>query len=766
MPKIISKRMDSNIEKKLDYLGLDLNYIPKELKEYSDTNFRTIKDYEEKKYKQYKYVNISDIEILISSTTRADSIKEKYENAIPLCFYLDNSNEENIVYHTKFLEMLSKLDIAQIEKIEKEQKRLQKEIPFKIKYEGNYLWQIYYDEIANKYFMIVSLGDSDYSAFFYMLKKKIESKYGEKVFVPISLVDYSGIILKKQEIKDLENYLWLFTKDYPLIYEVENKDEEISLEIVGETQIFEKIKTLYKVSLKNKKEAIRFYKLIKALFILQTELPHYFEFKTRLNKSGSLDFYFEDNQIEYENISSFITEQYAKSVDLKNQYSSEIEELSVKLKMLKNESKDLEKEYAQKEKQITLFLECKKSFFGKVKYFFKLGKVSPPLKTRARTILDEKLEYKPQSKEHFQKENKKYTIHDLEQSFKELEKLEEDAKKIVMDINALKLKNKNLKKKIQNATNYIEEINKHKKSIFEFWRYSNKDAVDRLEEGEEEELNVTKIEKIFDFEEEFEKFGIEVDKNQRSKFTDGELEGSFIATTSILDMLNGLYKKTIENKEIAEKLKELKEEKESNYRKQNVEAEEFNIFGKTSQEEGKERTIGNKVHRESPRDKYEILEINKETKGIEFKKNLEKVLKNIKKALLKNELKVDTYVYKATAEKLKLNELETVSLNSEAELESFLNKNTDLNRFYLYKIKLPKSTNYIGFSNVIFYDNKNMTLPVGMNLSSKILVDFSKLRKSKTDVKIFNKLQFEDEKNDFSKIVIKSIKVEDVNTTK
>ena len=59
-----------------------------------------------------------------------------------------------------------------------------------------------------------------------------------------------------------------------------------------------------------------------------------------------------------------------------------------------------------------------------------------------------------------------------------------------------------------------------------------------------------------------------------------------------------------------------------------------------------------------------------------------------------------------------------------------------------------------------------MTLPVGMNLSSKILVDFSKLRKSKTDVKIFNKLQFEDEKNDFSKIVIKSIKVEEVNTTK
>ena len=31
-------------------------------------------------------------------------------------------------------------------------------------------------------------------------------------------------------------------------------------------------------------------------------------------------------------------------------------------------------EYLAKEKQITTFLQCKKSFFGKFKYFFKYGK--------------------------------------------------------------------------------------------------------------------------------------------------------------------------------------------------------------------------------------------------------------------------------------------------------------------------------------------------------------------------------------------------------
>ena len=41
------------------------------------------------------------------------------------------------------------------------------------------------------------------------------------------------------------------------------------------------------------------------------------------------------------------------------------------------------------------------------------------------------------------------------------------------------------------------EINKHKKSIFEFWKYSNKDTVATLDEGEEEEFNVKKIEKVY-----------------------------------------------------------------------------------------------------------------------------------------------------------------------------------------------------------------------------------------------------------------------------
>ena len=761
MPRKKKVDVDSKIQEKLDYIGLNLDKIPKSLKEYSDLNFRTLKGYDEKKYKQYRFINVNDIEILLSRANRIDTIKEKYEKAMPLCFFLDSKNEENILNYTEFLNMLNKVSISQIEAIEDEQKKLSKKNPFKVKFTGNYLWQIYYSEVSDKYFMIVPIEDSDYSTFFYLLKKKLENKKSEKIFVPISLVDYEGKILKKDEIKDLENYLWLFTKDYPSIYEVWNKKDEVSLKIVGETEIYEKIKTLYKVSLESSKEAAKFYKLVKALFILQTELPHYYKFETNIDEEAGLEFYLENSKIKYETLPEFIYGQYLKSVSLKNKTISDLEELKVKLDKLQKESKVLEEEYMSKEKQITTFLECKKTFFGKVKYFFKFGKKSKNKPEKVNNI-DEDIEKTVKCKnDKFKLEERNYTLYELEQSFKELLVKEEEANKIVMDINALKLKNKNLKKKIENASNYIEEINKHKRSIFEFWKYSNKDAVASLDEGEEEEFNIKKIEKVFNFEDDFEKFGTEADKLQRNKLTDSELESVFISTTDLLPLLNRMNLKIAENREISEQLKKIKQGKEK-VEEIEDDDESFNIFGRIKQANNKERTMGNKTHREQPRDKVEILEVKKETKGVELKRHLDKVLKDIKSALKKNTLPEDMYVYKASSEQLELNTIEYVSLNLSDELNQILKDDKIRGKIYLYKIRLPKGTNYVAFSNIIFYDNKNKTLPVGMNLSSKILVDLSELNIEDKNIKELNKLQFEDEDDDFSKIVVRNINLSEL----
>ena len=761
MPRKKKIEINSKLQEKLDYIGIDLNKVPKNLKDYTEINFRTIKGYDEKKYKQYRFINVNDIEILLSPTNRVDSIKDKYEQALPLAFYLDNKNEENLLNYTKFLQLLDKVSIASIKKVEAEQKRILKNIPFKVKYTGNYLWQIYYSKTSEKYFMIVPTEDSDYSTFFYLLKKKIENKPNEKIFVPISLIDYEGKILSKTEIKDIENYLWLFTKDYPFIYETWNKQNEVSLNIIGETEIFDDIKTLYKVNLSTQREGLKFYKLLKALFILQTEIPHYYKFDTNIDKNAELKFYLDNTQIKYEILPEFIYEQYLKSVSMKNKALSDFNILTSRIRNLQVISDELTKEYNQKEKQITTYLECKKTFFGKVKYFFKFGKKT---KTKDIAVEDNEInaeQKKKMKKEKFKLEERNYTIFELEQSFKELEEIDEKNNNLIMDINALKLKNKNLKKKIENATNYIEEINKHKKSIFEFWKYSNKDAVATLDEGEEEEINVKKIEKVFNFEDEFEDFGVVVDKNQRNKYTDDELDSAFIATTNLISLLSRMNSNMAENKEISEELKNLKMLKERS-EDSDFEDEDFNIFGKIKQTNNKERTLGNKTHREAPRDKYEILGIKKGLRGIELKRSLEKVIKNINSALKKNQLAEDTYVYKVSSEKLDFTSFEAVNLNIKSEMEDILKNESKVNKIYLYKIKLPKETNFIAFSNIIYYDNKNMTLPVGMNLSEKILVDLSNINLNETNKKVINKICFKDENDDFSDMVMKNIMVKEI----
>ena len=744
------------IEEKLIYIGLESNKIPKSALQTHKLNFSILKGFDEKQHKQYKYVKVKDIDILLTPTNRLNDLKEKYEKARPLYMYLDTKNEENVVRHATFLKMLKKIEISDIEEIEKEQELLAKEIPFRVKYKRNYLWQIYYSEYANRYFMLVPTEDTEYSTFFYLLKKKIENNEEDKVFVPISYIDYSEKILKKSEIRDLENYLWMFTKDYPSIYEVYDEEENVSLQIVGESQIYGKIKTFYKNVFKTQKDALRFYKLLKALFILETELPHYYEFTTNIDTNGKLEIYLDNFKIEYETLREFVLEQYIKSVALKQDAEKELNELQDKIRNLKEEETILESEYFEKEKQISTYLECKKSFFGKVKYYFKFGKKSTKSKNKEKNDSDnwftkgnEPLKEENSNKKFTLKE-KNYTLDELILSYKELEIIENKAKSIKLDINAVKLKNKNLKKKIENASAYIEEINEHKKSIFEFWKYSNKDEMKALEEGEGEEIKTTEVEKNFDFDEDFEEFGEKVDKNQRMKFTDSELDSAYIASTDVLNLINKTYKKQADAKDFSNEVKKLKEQKDSN--------EEEDDVG-ISIDDGREKNIGSKIHREKRRNIYNILNIKKESRGIELKKVIVNIVIDLKKALKKNSLDEEMYVYKAVSDELNLKGFEVFSLNEEDELKSYLRENKLKRKNNLYRIKLPKDTNFIAFSNIIFYDNKNMTLPVGMNESNKILVDLSYMELNETKNKTIGKAYLENDGDDFSRLIIKPINV-------
>ena len=144
------KEVVEGISDKLEYLGLDLDNVPEKLKKYKPLEYRVPRFYDEKQYKQYRYIDIKDIQILLSPTNRLDELGEKYKKARPLCEYLDKEKEENILKYTTFLNMLKNVDIEGIKQIEKEQANLNKNIPFRVKFNGNYLWQIYYSENTEK----------------------------------------------------------------------------------------------------------------------------------------------------------------------------------------------------------------------------------------------------------------------------------------------------------------------------------------------------------------------------------------------------------------------------------------------------------------------------------------------------------------------------------------------------------------------------------------------------------------------------------------
>ena len=767
MPKKTVENSET-IKGKLEYLGLDLDKIPKSIKQYKPLEFRIPKFYDEKQYRQYRYVPIKDIQILLSPTNRMDEIEEKYKKASPLADYLDSESEENIIKHTTFLNMLNNFNIEDVERVEEEQVNLNKKIPFKVKYENNYLWQIYYSENTDQYFMIVPTEDSDYSTFFYLLKKQLEKRKTGKIFVPIRNSEYTSEFLKKSEFEDIENYLWLFTKDWPLIYEVYDKNDKLSIQIVGETEVYQKIKSPYRIKLESKEQANEFYKLLKAMFILQTEIPHYFDFKTNIEKGGEIEFYIEDRKIEYGNIVEWINSEYSLGLDKETEAEELINKNSKRLQNLKVEIAAQEIEYLAKEKQISTFLECKKTFFGKFKYYFKYSKKKNKNKMKNEEVEEvtdvedkEDMEELPKRRR-AKKEN--YNIEELVALYKEIDKKETELKNIMMDINSLKLKNKNMQKKIENATAYIAEIDSHKKSIFEFWKYSNKDEMSSLPEGEEEEVNIIKkITKTFDYEEDLEKLGKTMDKMQRKNLTKDETDGVYITTTSLLPLLNKIKINEFQPKDIENALKEIK--KEAIEEKTLSEKEEFDIFGGLLQDPTKVSKINNKKHRELPKDKFNILEISKNTKQIGFKLSLENIISNIKTALTKVVVPENVPVYKAIIDdKIDDRKINVFDINPENEINQAI-KNED-NKINFYKINLNEGTNAVSFTNCIFYDNQNKTLPVGQDLSTKILVDISKLNLKLKNKSKFKVVEFEDEHDDFSKIEIKTINVFEFDTEK
>lgn len=718
----------------LKYLGLNLENVPDFLMNYKDVDYKPTRAYEQTDFKVYKYISLKDIQILLTPTNRLNNITEKYSKAMPLSEYLSDE-EDNILNHALFLKMVEKLDKKEINKIEEEQFLSIENVPFKVKYNTNYLWEIYYSEYTGKYFMMVTTEDQNYNAFFYLLKKQIEcykSGTDELIFVPISYLDYTKRYLKKSEISDLEKYIWLFTKDWPKIYEVFDENNEMSIHVVGTAIVYDKIRSYYKTELLTKEDAVKFFTLVKALFILQTELPHHYKFETQIGEKGEIVFEFNNKKIDYNYLPKFIKEEYNKISKELQKIFAEKEELDIKVEKLKEEEISLNKEYIFREKQVATYLECRKSVFGKIKYFFKAknGKfVKAKNKNNATKKIKEQNEMEKSIANAIIEEKELYTIEDLIKVCIELDRINVRIKDANLDIKALNEKIDIVQTKIKNATQFIETIEEHKKSIFEFWKFANKDVALGLNAGEQEEKETKskKIKRAFDYEEDIEDLGIEADNIQKNIFTKEETDSLYLVTTNIIEDIN----KVRNNEEIPEKnIENLKIRMKEESTIFNIDS--FDIFGNIKNDKTKISMLSNKKHRESEKDKYTILDISDNTTANDYKEKLEKEITIIENTLEKTKALTDMNIYLCSNEKLNLNNIEMFYINPSDAIN-----NEDLDKISLYKIKIKEGMNLVYNTNIIHYNNFNNTLPSGMDVQSTVTFDMKKYKMDLKKQKIF-----------------------------
>lgn len=699
-----------NEELILEYIGLNLNKIPQALKTKEIIDIRATEIKSEKDYKVYKQIPIKDINILLTNSLRLDEPVKKIESINTIEYYLDSKNKEEYI---SFLNSLRNTSIDEIEKIETLQENLIQEIPAKIKYEGDYLWQIYYVKRTNKYYMIIPMQENNQQVFLYTIKKKIE-KSKDKIYVPICNGDYESTLIENSRINILENCLYYFTKNWPRIYEVHQGKKDY-LDIVGRLEIYEGITSEYKLHFSKKEKIDEFYNLIKALFDMQTEISNYFKFEIVLDEYAQIHFYYNNIEITYDSLKQFYIDEINNALAQIKEVDKTQQNLDTELAKLKFEEKKLNTDLLNKQKQISTFLECKKTFFGRVKYFFKHSKKNTPIAESNSEVL--------QKTEARQEENHVYyeEIEDLIYACRKLK-----TKKILqattkLDIQNLNIKIEILKKKIENATLYIQEIESHKKSIFEFWKFTNKDEKNQLTEGIVKVGSATKIEKIFNLKDDFEDFGKQMDKLQRKLLSEDEQESTLVAGTNILKDINLVLKdKPVQLKEFCEEL--------------------YSINDKHLN------------HRETIRKPEKYLKLNKGMEEHEYVELLRNIAINLENALEKCSININLPIYSNIKPKKEMSIFEIFPKN-------LITEGKTVN---LYKLNIKQGTNAIAFSNIIIFNNRNQTLPIGMDYSDKILIDLrnKKIKKLDTRSNYIISLGENEQENKVTKINLTNMEIE------
>ena len=416
-----------------------------------------------------------------------------------------------------------------------------------------------------------------------------------------------------------------------------------------------------------------------------------------------------------------------------------------KEKLLKEreEISKLNEIYLNQEKQIAMFLNCRKSFFKKLRYYFtdtKHEKKSfkskkKPVKDDGKQELEKKVEktlnnsisaYKPTTSA--------YTISDLMKACSETNSAEEEYINSQSDLNAAILKHKNMKLKVHNADKYIEEIEEHKKSIFEFWKFTNKDELPALKEGETIQKD-QKIKAVFNYDEDIIELGEKADRLQRQKLSNDECN-SICASLQVVNSINSV----IDNKEelLKQDLKRLQDEYTGDIKTE--------IFGEIKDDYTVVKKLNNKQHRENKRNIYSILRINSQTTIEDYRNTIEDYARLLNESYNKIVAITDFPVYYLKSKETKENDYIIADINPDNIINIAQSGDT------IVKRNIRKDEHIIYASNIIFYDNYNKTLPVGMNVSTLVIIKDEEKKQKCSNINIV-------EENDEFSIKIKKLNI-------
>ena len=356
MPKKTNEEI-KKIDEKIEYIGLDLKKIPVFLKKNKMTECNLEKEYRDTTYKVYRYIDVNDIQIFITSENDMANIQKKCKSARPLGDFNDEELKQ------AFMSMVENMNVENFMELENEQNKFDISYPYSISYKNALKWRVYYSANSKKYFMLVSSNEKDNEAMFLLLKKQIQSnkeKVAIKIYIPIANEGYSQNFLSNSQITDIENNLWFFTKKWPSVYEVVDIYGNRSMHIIGKNTVYENVESFYKIFIKDKKEAIEKYELLKELFLIESNLKDEYHFNIKIDEKGLFQIFLDDQELSLDNMNEFLNKQSEEKIKKTQELIDNIENIEIELGEKKEELEKKNEEYNFKQKQIVTFLQFKK----------------------------------------------------------------------------------------------------------------------------------------------------------------------------------------------------------------------------------------------------------------------------------------------------------------------------------------------------------------------------------------------------------------------